>query len=203
VKEAATHLSGIILAGGKSSRFGKDKSRLELAGRRVVEKLLEVLRQFPFQRLAVVTARGKAESWPEGIEILPDDQEGLGPIGGITTALRHLPGGVLVAACDMPLISAPLVEWLLDQYDPQADAVIPRHPGGIEPLFSIYEKNFLPALEQAIRTGRYALHFLFAAAKVRFVDVPEKFSAAREFANINTPEDYERIVKLTERKIGK
>ena len=203
MKEAATRLSGIILAGGKSSRFGKDKSRLELAGRRVLENLLEVLGQFPFQRLAVVTARGKAESWPEGIEILPDDQEGLGPIGGITTALRHLPGGVLVAACDMPLISAPLVEWLLDQYDPQADAVIPRHPGGIEPLFSIYEKNFLPALEQAIRTGRYALHFLFAAAKVRFVDVPEKFSAAREFANINTPEDYERIVKLTERKIGK
>ena len=203
MKEAATRLSGIILAGGKSSRFGKDKSRLELAGRRVVEKLLEVLGQFPFQRLAVVTARGKAESWPEGIEILPDDQEGLGPIGGITTALRHLPGGVLVTACDMPLISAPLVEWLLDQYDPQADAVIPRHPGGIEPLFGIYEKNFLPALEQAIRTGRYALHFLFAAAKVRFVDVPEKFSAAREFANINTPEDYERIVKLTERKIGK
>jgi len=202
VKEAATRLSGIILAGGKSSRFGKDKSRLELAGRRVLENLLEVLGQFPFQRLAVVTARGKAESWPEGIEIL-DDQEGLGPIGGITTALRHLPGGVLVAACDMPLISAPLVEWLLDQYDPQADAVIPRHPGGIEPLFSIYEKNFLPALEQAIRTGRYALHFLFAAAKVRFVDVPEKFSAAREFANINRPEDYERIVKLTERKIGK
>jgi len=131
VKEAATRLSGIILAGGKSSRFGKDKSRLELAGRRVLENLLEVLGQFPFQRLAVVTARGKAESWPEGIEILPDDQEGLGPIGGITTALRHLPGGVLVAACDMPLISAPLVEWLLDQYDPQADAVIPRHPGGI------------------------------------------------------------------------
>ncbi|MBI3058195.1 MAG: NTP transferase domain-containing protein [Deltaproteobacteria bacterium] len=65
MKEAATHLSGIILAGGKSSRFGKDKSRLELAGRRVPEKLLEVLGQFPFQRLAVVTARGKAESWPE------------------------------------------------------------------------------------------------------------------------------------------
>ena len=203
MKEAATRLSGIILAGGKSSRFGKDKSRLELAGRRVLENLLEVLGQFPFQRLAVVTARGKAESWPEGIEILPDDQEGLGPIGGITTALRHLPGGVLVAACDMPLISAPLVDWLLGQYDPQADAVIPRHPGGIEPLFGIYEKSFLPALEQAIRTGRYALHFLFAAAKVRFVDVPEKFSAAREFANINRPEDYERIVKLTERKIGK
>ena len=200
MKQAATHLSGIILAGGKSSRFGKDKSQLELSGRRVLEKLLEVLRQFPFQRLAAGTARGRTENWPEGIELLADDQEGLGPIEGIATALRHLPGGILVTACDMPLISVPLVEWLLGQYDPRADAVIPRHPAGIEPLFGIYEKSFLPALEEAIRSGRYGLHYLFAAARGRFVDVPEEFSAAREFANINTPEDYERIVELMGRK---
>lgn len=200
VKEAARHLSGIILAGGRSSRFGKDKSQLELAGTRVLKRLLGVLGQFPFRQMAVVTAQGKAESWPDGIVTLLDDQEGLGPIGGITTALRHLSGGVLVTACDMPLLSAPLVEWLLDHYDPHADAVIPRHSGGIEPLFGIYEENFLPALEEAIRTGRYALHFLFEETRVRFIDVPAQFSAEHEFANINTPEDYERIVKLTERK---
>ncbi len=201
VKEAANHLSGVILAGGKSSRFGKDKSQLELRGQRVLRHLLNVLGQFPFQRLAVITAQGKTESWPKGIVTLVDDQEGLGPIGGITTALRHLSGGILVTACDMPLLSVPLVEWLLGYYDPQADAVIPRHSGGIEPLFGIYEKNFLPVLEEAIRSGRYALHFLFEEAKVRFVDVPGKFSAAREFANINTPEDYEWIVKLIEKKL--
>ena len=201
VKEAASHLSAVILAGGKSSRFGQDKSRMELAGRGVLGYLVDILSQFPFQRLAVITAQGKTESRPKGIVTLADDQEGLGPIGGITTALRHLSGGILVTACDMPLVSVPLVQWLLGHYDSQADAVIPRHSGGIEPLFGIYEKKFLPLLEEAIRSSRYALHFLFEEAKVRFVDVPAQFSVQREFANINTPEDYERIVKLIKKKL--
>jgi molybdopterin-guanine dinucleotide biosynthesis protein A len=172
-----------------------------LSGQRVLPRILNVLRQFPFQRVAVITARGKEKDWPESIVTIRDDQEGLGPIGGITTALRHLPGGILLTACDMPFVSGELIAWLLDHYDPHVDAVIPRHPAGIEPLFGIYEKNFLPALEKAIRSDCYGLHVVLEGAKVRFVDVPDKFSAEREFANINTLEDYERVLKLMEEKI--
>jgi len=195
VARSAAQLSGVILAGGKSSRFGADKSQMEFSGRRVVDRLLEVLRQFPFQSLAIILGRISPLSWPREILLLPDDQEGLGPIGGITTALKHLPGGILVVACDMPLISAPLVAWLLSRYDPRADAVIPRHSQGIEPLFGIYEKGFLPALQEAIRRGQYGLRFLAEEAKVSLVDVPENFSVEREFVNINTPEDYERALR--------
>lgn len=200
MNEAATCLSGVILAGGKSSRYGKDKSRIELSGKRVLARLFEVLGKFPFQRLAVITAPGRAVDYPNEMVALQDDQEGLGPIGGIATALRHLPDGVLVTACDMPFISVPLVKWLLSHYDPHVDALIPRHSAGIEPLFGIYGKSFLPALEEAIGAGRYAIHSLFEEARVRFVDVPAQFSVEREFANINTPEDYERIVRLMEEK---
>ncbi len=203
MNQPANQLSGVILAGGKSSRFGKDKSQMELAGKRVLERLAGILRQFPFQQLAVIAAPGKVASWPDGLLTVADDQEGLGPIGGITTALRRLPGGILVTACDMPFVSAAMVEWLLSHYDPEADAVIPRHAGGIEPLFGIYGKNLLPELEEAIRGGRYALHFVLEEARVRFVEVPERFSAARDFANINTPDDYERVMKmLEERDLG-
>lgn len=196
MNKAADELSGVILVGGKSSRFGSDKSRMELAGKKVLERLLHVLGDFPFQSLAVITAQGRERSRPAGAIMLEDDQEGLGPIGGITTALRRLPGGILVTACDMPFISNAMVEWLAGNREPRMDAVIPRHARGIEPLFGIYEKKFLPALEEAIRNGRYALHFLLEEAAVRFVDMPAQFSAEREFANINTPADYERIEKL-------
>jgi len=195
-KQAAAHLSGVILAGGKGSRFGRDKSRMELAGKRVLGHLGEVLRRFPFERLALITASGKGEGAPEDFVTLTDDQEGLGPIGGITTALRRLPGGILVTACDMPLVSVPVIEWLLSEYDPRAGAIIPRHSAGIEPLVGIYGKGLLPRLEEAIRSGRYALHFVLEDSQVRFVKVPERFSAEREFANINTREDYERVLKL-------
>ncbi|MBI4525834.1 MAG: molybdenum cofactor guanylyltransferase [Deltaproteobacteria bacterium] len=196
----ARRLNGIILAGGKSSRFGRDKSRMELAGKRVLERLVGILRRFPFKRLAIVTAPGRGGNWPEGPGIILDDQEGLGPVGGITTSLRHLSGGILVTACDMPLISASLVEWLLENHDPDLDAVIPRHAGGIEPLLAIYELSALPILEEAIRSGRYGLHVALEKARVRLVDVPTRFSVEREFANINTPEDYEQVVQFLEAK---
>ena len=196
--ESAAHLSAVVLAGGKSSRFGRDKAEMEFSGQRVLDGLMEILQEFPFQKLAVVSAQGQERDWPEPILALRDDQEGLGPMGGIVTALRHLPGGILVTACDMPLVSVALIEWFLGCYDAHADAVIPRHQGGIEPLLGIYEKSFLPPLEEAIQAGRYALHFILEEANVRFVDVPEPFSA--EFANVNTPEDYERIQEVMAKK---
>jgi molybdopterin-guanine dinucleotide biosynthesis protein A len=186
----------VILAGGKSSRFGRDKFQMELAGTKIVDHLLQILSHFRFRQLAVSTAYGKGEKWREGVVTLPDDQESLGPMGGIATALRRLPGGIFVTACDMPFVSIPLVEWLLDCYDPRAGAVIPRHPGGIEPLLGIYEKGILPLLEEAIRREEYALHGILKRAEVRYVDVPKEFSVELEFSNVNTPEDYERVVKL-------
>ncbi len=198
MKESASHLSAVVLAGGESSRFGRDKAEMEFSGQSVLDGLMEILREFPFQKLAVVSAHGQERDWPEPILALQDDQEGLGPMGGVVTALRHLPGGILVTACDMPLVSGALIEWLLGYYDAHVDAVIPRHRGRIEPLLGIYEKSFLPPLEEAIQSGRYALHFILEEANVRFVDVPEPFQA--EFANVNTPEDYKRIQEVTAKK---
>ena len=199
VQESASRLSAVVLAGGKSTRFGRDKAKMEFFGQRVLDGLVEILRGYPFQKLAVVSAQGQEREWPEPILSLRDDQEGLGPVGGILTALRHLPGGILVTACDMPLVSGALIEWLLGYYDTPADAVIPRHLGGIEPLFGIYEKSFLPAIEEAIQSGRYALHFIIEEANVRFVDVPGPFSD--RFANVNTPEDYKRIQEVMAKKM--
>jgi molybdopterin-guanine dinucleotide biosynthesis protein A len=171
---------------------------MEFSGQRVLDSLMKILQEFPFRKLAVVSAQGQERDWPEPIVSFRDDQDGLGPMGGIVTALRHLPGGILVTACDMPLVSGALIEWILGYYDGYADAVIPRHQGGIEPLLGIYEKSFLPALEEAIQAGRYALHFILEEANVRFVDVPEPFPA--EFANVNTPQDYRRIQEVMAKK---
>ncbi len=194
MKDSAARLSAVILAGGKSSRFGRDKAEMAFSGQRVLDRLVKTLRNFPFQKLAAVRAQGQRGDWPGSMMILNDDQEGLGPIGGIATALRRLPGGVLVTACDMPLVSEALIQWLLDNHDTHVDAVIARHQGGMEPLLGIYEKSFLPIMEESIQAGRYALHFLLEEARVRFVDTPDRFRD--EFANVNTQEDYNRIKKV-------
>lgn len=196
MKQAAAKLSGIILAGGKSQRFGRDKARMEVGGEKVVGKIVRVLDEFPFRQLAVVTAPGRTGDWPREATVLQDDREGLGPIGGITTALRHLSSGILVVACDMPFVTASMVDWLLDHYDASAAAIVPRHGKDIEPLFAIYEQSFLAAAEAAIDAGQYALHRALEGAALRLIDIPGHFSMEREFANINTPEDYERARKI-------
>ena len=194
--KTARSLNGIILAGGKGSRFGRDKTALEIGGKRIWQRLVIVLRHFPFQKIMLVTDGSKEFSLPEGVEILRDDQDGLGPIGGIVTALRRLPNGVLVVGCDMPLVSVDLVAWLLAENNSQAHATIPRSVNGVEPLLGIYLKSFLPVMEKAIHEGGYALHRVLAQGRVRYVDVPAPFERRHELANINTPGDYEWIEKL-------
>ncbi len=195
-RKAASRLSAVVLAGGKSSRFGQDKAEMELSGQRVLTGLIRMLLSFPFRGVAVVRAEGKAGDLPDQVEILEDDQEGLGPLGGIQTALKHLSGGVLVTACDMPLVSGALIEWLLGRYDAGAEAVIPRHTGRMEPFPGIYGGGMIPMMDEAVRSGRFALYQLLEKVRVRYVEVPETFSVEREFANINTPEDYRRISAL-------
>lgn len=195
-REAASRLSAVVLAGGKSSRFGQEKAEMELSGQRVLTGLIRTLRSFPFQSVAVVRSGGKAGDLPDQVEILEDDQEGLGPLGGILTALKHLVGGVLVTACDMPLVSGALIEWLLGRYDAGAEAVIPRHAGRMEPFPGIYARGMIPMMDEAARSGRFALYQLLEEVRVRFVEVPERFSVELEFANVNTPEDFRRISAL-------
>ena len=196
VKERAARLSAVVLAGGKSTRWGQDKADMEFDGERVIDTLVDRLRPFQFQRLVLVRAQGKGGAVPDQVDALVDDREGLGPIGGILTALNHLPGDVLVTACDMPFISESLIEWLLGQYDGVSDAIIPCHQGGVEPLLGIYTKSVIPVMENAIQSKRFALHHLLQEISVRFLPIPSRFEIGREFANVNTPEDYKRIVAM-------
>ena len=97
--EIARNLSAVILAGGQRSRFGRDKAQREIAGEEVLRRLFEVLHHFPFQKVAVMTGNRRNPGPGESVEILPDDQEGLGPDrrnrdGAKTSARRSFRDGM-------------------------------------------------------------------------------------------------------------
>jgi molybdopterin-guanine dinucleotide biosynthesis protein A len=198
--EAARTLYGVILAGGKSTRFGQDKTQMEVAGRWVLPNLLSVLKHFPFQGVAVVTDSSTRHRLPTDVDILEDDWNAIGPIGGVATALRHSPNGILALACDMPLVSVALTEWLLSEYDPEVHAVIPRSRDGLEPLPGIYLKSFLPVLERAIADRRHALHQALQTDRVRCLEVPARFERRHELANINTAQEHGSIEALLRKR---
>ena len=178
--------AGYVLAGGRSSRMGCDKALLPFRGGRLVESVARAVGLAAGSAVLVGNPRLYEQL---GYPAIPDLYPGDGPLGGILTALDHTSADWnLVAACDMPELSAEFLRLLLDAAGGSAaDAVVPMGPSGRpEPLCAVYHRRSHAALERAlgrgIRSVRAALENLHAA--IAFV--PE----VTPFQNVNTPEEW-------------
>src|SRR5712691_1983298 len=100
--------SGAVMAGGRSSRFGRDKALLEIGGETLLQRTVRTVRTVA-QRVIVLGPQERAAQ-VEDAAVLQDEIPGIGPLGGIYTALRATPGSaVLVVAVDMPFLNAGLL----------------------------------------------------------------------------------------------
>ena len=169
-----------ILAGGKSSRFGSDKARAELHGVPLVARVAE--------GLATVTAGVTVVAAVEdayadlGLETIGDDEPGLGPMGGLVTALRHAGGPIFVASCDL---REPRAEWAQQVIDIGTTAAF-KTARDWEPLFARYEVDVLEAAESLLAGSEGSLHVLLDEVGAVAVEVPGDWPSE---ASINAPED--------------
>ena len=169
------------------------------ARERLIEHVAWTLAQLPFARFALVGGQANGSS---GLEVIPEDQNGGGAGQAIAAALRQLRGGILVVAGNMPFITAEMIEWLLGHDDPTANAVIPRHSGGIEPFFAIYKPGILPHLDTALSLAGDALSAALDAPSVRYVVPPPRFEAEGKFRKVHTAEEYARALELIRRQFS-
>jgi molybdopterin-guanine dinucleotide biosynthesis protein A len=194
---------GILLAGGRSIRFGEPKAGVLYEGRPLAEialgKLGDVL-----SRVGVVAATaGTVPGWrhPATVEVRGDDPQGVGPLGGICAALawaRDLGApGILTLAVDTPLVPSSLLARILhvaEAEGPFAGAVVPRSlgPRGCEPLCAWYGTELLGAVRLGIRHGIRAPVHLLERCAVRWVSLSEvsRFGDPETvFRNLNRPSD--------------
>jgi molybdopterin-guanine dinucleotide biosynthesis protein A len=121
-----------------------------------------------------------------GYPAIPDLYPGAGPLGAILTALDHTSADWnLVAACDMPELSADFLRLLVDAAD--GDAVVPIGPSGhLEPLCAVYHRRSRPVLERALGRCRRSVRAALEDLRTTLVSVPE----LTPFQNVNTPEDW-------------
>jgi molybdopterin-guanine dinucleotide biosynthesis protein A len=176
----------IILAGGKSSRFGKDKAFTEFKGVPIVVRILRALG--PLFDGTIVVTNHPAGYASFNCRIVPDQYKNIGPLGGLHAGLvasdsEHN----FVVACDMPLIAPDLVKHLIgiNGYD----AVVPAINGFPEPLLALYSKVCLTALEEMIRENSYKISRLYDKVNTKFVPENELRNYDRDllsFSNINT-----------------
>jgi molybdenum cofactor guanylyltransferase len=178
-------VDGLLVAGGRSRRFGEDKRRATFAGATLAEHALALLRRVTGGDLFV--AGDGAFDRPVDAIFLRDAALGAGPLGGILAALARSRFGVVVLPCDAPFVRADTLATLAGLGLRRGRAVCMRSPRGVEPLVAFYPRAALPILAGGLREGTKALHRLLPRLGATYVDA----SSAREMHNVNRPGDLE------------
>ncbi len=196
-KKPYDHITGVILAGGSSKRYGQNKAFLKIGSVRLIDSILQEMKTI-FKRVILITNEKKKYEYLE-VPIVEDLVKGLGALGGIYTGLVSMPdqAGFFVA-CDMPLINRQLVHYMVDIKGNHA-AVVPSVANNIEPLHAIYAQSCLGPIRNLIDSKRYQVRLFYDQVPVRYVKEDEirKFSPpSRAFLNINTPDEFAKIKSL-------
>jgi len=189
-------VSAAIMAGGKSARMGQDKAWIELDGEPLITRVARVLGEVADEVL-VVANDPRYETL--GLRVVRDRYPQAGALGGIATGLGAAShDAVLVAACDMPFLSADLWRLLLG-HTGEADVVIPRVAGEYETMHALYRKSCLPHMARAIAENRLRVISFFDAVSVKAIDEVELRAVdptLRSFTNVNTPEELASALAL-------
>lgn len=196
-------VAGFILVGGASRRMGTDKAQLLFNGEASVEIIAAELSKVS-SPMALVGARRHYRR----LELLnvPDIHPSWGALGGIHAALATCEKTwAAVVACDLPFVTAELLERLTGFIDENTDAIVPIQPDGRpQPLCALYRRETcLPKAEETIAAGEHTPRAMLARIRTRWVDFAEVADlpeASNFFLNVNTPADFELAKKLMTRK---
>jgi molybdenum cofactor guanylyltransferase len=175
--------SAVILAGGKSSRMGHDKSLLRVDGAPLIRRIHDQLAA-RFDEILVSASEPDKYAFL-GVKTVPDRVPGKGPLMGIASAVeaaRH--DRVFVTACDIPQVDLDTVARLLVLAE-DCDCAIPVSSVGREPLFAVYRKSAVRAMHDALDSGERRIDVVFPRVRTRYVDLGH----APWYRNLNTPED--------------
>lgn len=191
---------GVLLAGGAARRFGgAPKGLARLGGVRIADRALLALAAVTREQL-IVANDPSADEWFPGRRVIGDDDPGLGPLGGLATALRAAEGApVLVVAWDMPFVTAGLLGALRDEGAREQASVVPVH--GVaeraEPLCAYYRPEALAVCLRLLAAGERratALHAALPGARLlRGAALARHGDPARLFTSVDTAERLEAL----------
>lgn len=193
-------MTGVLLAGGKSQRMGRDKRFLELDGRTLLDRSLSAL-ETVFSDVLLVVAEPMPQLVGTPHRIVTDLVPNRATLGGLYTGLTAATHPrIFAAACDMPFL-APGVIARLAQLGQGFDLVLVQLASGPQPMHAIYSKACLPHIERMLSMQNLKVQDLGQAPglSVRLVseeEVREVDAQLLSFLNINTPADLEFARKL-------
>ncbi|MCZ7538789.1 MAG: molybdenum cofactor guanylyltransferase [Anaerolineae bacterium] len=191
-------LSVAIVAGGRSSRMGRDKSFVLLRGKPMIEHVVARVSALPAESMLLIANRPDDYAYL-GLPTYPDVFPDKGSLGGIFSAVHHSPSEhTLVVGCDMPYLSDALLRYMASLLGERADpydVIVPVHDNHPQGLHAIYRKTCLAPIRADLEADRLKVIGFFGAVSVRYIQPAEYRDldpGGRSFQNINTPEELER-----------
>jgi molybdopterin-guanine dinucleotide biosynthesis protein A len=190
---------GVVLVGGKSRRYGRNKALELFQGERLIDRQVRTVGSL-FSEVLVITNEPEFYLHLD-VTIVRDVIPGQGPLGGIYTGLIFAQGkSVFVTACDMPFVQPAVVRRMV-QLAKNYDVIVPEKIEGLEPLHAIYSSRCLPHIEQMLDHGTLQVINFFPAVKVYRLsseEIGQLDPQGLSFVNINTPDDMDRAKELLE-----
>lgn len=184
-----------ILAGGKSSRMNyNDKAFLNYKEKMFIEHIIKAGNSY---KEIIIIANNKEKYKKFGLRIIEDIYVGNGPLSGIHAALNSASTEyVLCVACDMPLISKELLDYI-GEYEGNYEVLVPKSNDRLQPLCSIYNKSILSKIEKALENNENKLQKFIKGLNYQVVDGfnYRKFED-KDFLNINTPDEFKELEEL-------
>ena len=188
-------LTAFILAGGKSTRMGRDKAFLEIDGQTLLERAIAKTRGLT-QDFMIVGSRAKFAAFGPVVEDIFHER---GPLGAIHAALEASTTELnLVLAVDMPFVPEAFFRWLIGEaHETAAVVTVVRSTGRLQPLCGAYRKSFAETAQRSLEAGENKIDRLFSAVPTCVIEEEQLASAGfsmEMFRNVNTREEWEEVL---------
>jgi len=195
-------LTGIILAGGKSRRLGRDKA-LELFNERpLIFSVIDAIRSSVDEIILIVndSARKKELAFIKNVKIVVDTYIDSGSLGGIYSGLLEAKNSnAIVLACDMPFVSKNIINTMKNRMGSNVDIVIPETDGYKHSTHAIYNKNCLEVIDQQLKQNEYKISKIFSKCKTIIItenEIDEIEPNSKSFFNINNESDLDKANQI-------
>lgn len=194
--------TGIIIAGGKSSRMGTNKALLKIDGKTVIETIVDELKKTVSEVIIVTNTFEEYQFL--GLPMFEDKWKGMGPLAGIHAGLEASKTNKnLLVACDMPFVSSELGTVLLKFLD-EFQAAVPKIAGQLHPLFAAYQKDVQDEVNQALQNEQLRIRQFLQNVNAKIVTEDDLKKVdfhyqASHFFNMNHPEEFEEALLMASR----
>lgn len=193
--------SGVVLAGGRSSRMKFNKAFAEIGGKSSLQIILDKFNTVFSETIIICNNPELYQGMAD--RVYTDIFPGLGPVAGIHSALHHASyDNVFVLGCDMPFIDLRLVSYMVEQIDNKYQAIVPELAGYLQPLAAAYNRRCLPVFTRCLQADKLKLTRIFEELDARVLRDAElaRFGKVEEiFFNVNDAAALQKAQEIARR----